>query len=64
MVTPDREVRKLMEEYQKTGNLSKAALRSDLDSKTARKYLKSGKLPSQMRVEHTWRTRSDPFEQH
>src|SRR5680860_1637824 len=65
MVTPDRKVRKLMEEYQKTGNRSKAALRSDLDPKTARKYLTSGKLPSQMRVEqHSWRTRSDPFERH
>jgi len=51
MVTPDRKVRKLMEEYQKTGNLSRAALRTDLDPKTARKYLKAGKLPSQMRVE-------------
>jgi hypothetical protein len=64
MMTPDRKVRKLMEEYQKTGNLLKAALRSDLDPKTARKYLKAGKLPSQMRVEHTWRTHPDPFEKH
>jgi len=39
-------------------------MRSDLDRKTARKYLKAGKLPSRMRVEHTWRTRPDPFEQH
>jgi len=64
MVTPDRKVRKLMEEYQKTGKLSKAALRSDLDPKTARKYLKAGKLSSQMRVKHTWQTRLDPFDQH
>ena len=64
MVTPDRKVRKLMEEYQKTGNLWKSALRSDLDPKTARKYLKAGKMPSQMRGEHTWRTHPDPFEQH
>ena len=64
MVTPDRTVRKLMEEYQKTGNLLKAALCSALDRKTARKYLKAGKYPSQMRVEHTWRTHPDPFEQH
>lgn len=64
MMTPDRKVRKLMEEYQKTGNMTKAALRSDLDPKTARKYHKAGKLPSQVQVEHTWRTREDPFEQH
>jgi len=53
-----------MEEYQKTGSVQRAALRSDMDPKTARKYIKAGKLPSQMRVEHTWRTRTDPFEQH
>lgn len=64
MATPDRKVRKLMEEYQKTGNLIKSANRADLDPKTARKYVRAGKLPSQMRVEHTWRTREDPFEEH
>ena len=64
MVTPDRKVRKMMGEYQKTGSVPKAALRSDMDPKTARKYIKEGKLPSQMRMEHTWRTRPDPFERH
>lgn len=53
-----------MGEYQKTGSVQRAALRADMDPKTARKYIKEGKLPSQMRVEHTWRTRSDPFEKH
>jgi len=53
-----------MEEYQKTGKLINAAMRADVDPKTARKYLKIGKMPSQMRVEHTWRTRKDPFENH
>ena len=43
MVTPDRKVRKLMEEYEKTGNLSKAAIRADMDRKTARKYVRSGR---------------------
>jgi len=61
MITPDRKVRKLMSEYQKTGNLSKAALRADVDVKTARKYVKAGRLPSQMKTERTWRTRKDPF---
>jgi transposase InsO family protein len=53
-----------MEEYGKTGVLKTAALRADMDEKTARKYLRAGKLPSQMRVRHTWRTRKDPFEAH
>jgi hypothetical protein len=61
MLTPDRKVRKLMEEYQKTGNLSKSALRADMDPKTARKYLGAGKLPSECRAERYWRTREDPF---
>lgn len=64
MVTPDRKVRKLMEEYQKTGKVSKAALRADMDRRTAQKYLMKGKIPSQMRIEHTWRTRSDAFAEH
>ena len=64
MMTPDRKVRKLMKEYQKTGSVQKAALRSDMDPKTARKYIREGKLPSQMRVEHTWKTRMDPFKEH
>ena len=64
MITPDRKVRKLMEAYQKTGKVSTAALRADVDPKTARKYLRAGVLPSEMRVEHTWRTRPDAFAEH
>jgi hypothetical protein len=30
--------------------------------KTARKYLDSGNMPSEVKKEHTWRTREDPFE--
>jgi transposase len=62
MLTPDRKVRKLMEEYQKTGNLTRSSLRADLDVKTGRKYLRLGKLPSEVRVARYWRTRPDPFE--
>jgi transposase len=64
MVTPDRKVRKLMYEYQRTGKVSTASLRADLDPKTGRKYIKSGRLPSDMNKEHTWRTREDPFDDH
>jgi len=35
-----------------------------MDEKTARKYLYAGKLPSELKTEHTWRTRTDPFEGH
>lgn len=43
--------------------LSIAATKSGMDEKTARKYRDAGRLPSQMKAEHTWRTRPDPFEQ-
>ncbi len=62
MITSDKKVGKLMREYQKTGSISKSALQVDMDRKTARKYLRSGKSPSSMKKDRTWRTRKDPFE--
>ena len=59
----DAQVRKLMEEITKHGNLSRAAMKADMDRKTARGYIESGKLPSQSRGERTYRTRKDPFEE-
>jgi hypothetical protein len=41
--------------------LGAAASKSGMDEKTARKYLRSGKLPSQSKIPHTWKTRKDPF---
>jgi Integrase core domain len=38
-----------------------AAAKSGMDSKTARKYLRDRRLPSEMQQKHTWRTRPDPF---
>jgi hypothetical protein len=32
-----------------------------MDEKTARKYIRTGKLASEIEKEHTWRTREDPF---
>jgi hypothetical protein len=32
-----------------------------MDRETGRKYRKMGKLPSELRTDHDWRTRSDPF---
>ncbi len=39
-----------------------AAAKAGMDVKTARKYLKSAKLPSEDKPDREWRTRSDPFE--
>ena len=62
MLLVDRQVRRLMREYQRHGKVGKAALRSGMDRKTARKYLKKGKLPSELKELRTWRTRPDPYE--
>lgn len=61
MVT-DQQVRQLMKLNQKKQNLSVSAAQSGMSENTARKYLRSGKLPSQCKVERSWRTRQDVFE--
>ncbi len=61
MVT-DNQVRRLTMLLQKDKTLQDAADRTGMDVKTARKYRRSGLLPSQCRPEQTWRTRPDPFE--
>ncbi|MEE4243743.1 MAG: IS21 family transposase [Desulfopila sp.] len=39
-----------------------AAMKAGMDEKTARKYREIGKLPSELKQEHDWRTRKNPFE--
>jgi len=34
-----------------------------MDEKTARKYMRLDRLPSEIKEEHTWQTRKDPFEE-
>jgi transposase len=58
----DAQVRKLMEEKNKHGKIGRAAMMAGMDRKTARGYLRSGKLPSEKKKERAYRTRSDPFE--
>ena len=60
----DAQVRKLMEEMSKHGEIGRAAMKADMDRKTARKYIAAGTLPSAMTEPRDWRTRSDPFEEH
>jgi hypothetical protein len=61
MQSTDRQVRKLMDEYQQHGHVGRAALRAAMDRKTARRYLRAGKLPSELGAPRAWRTRGDPF---
>jgi len=62
MVT-DHQVRILMKMVQTEETKALAAAKAGMDPKTARKYLRSGRLPSQSKREHTWRTRKDPFDE-
>lgn len=50
-----------MEEMQKHGEVGRAARKADMDRKTARKYVKLGKLPSELTKARTYRTRANPF---
>lgn len=61
-MTKDKQVKELFKQMGKTKNLGISAARTGMDEKTARKYLELGKLPSEIKKEHDWRTREDPFE--
>jgi len=61
MVT-NQQVRRLMSLMNQSHTLSTAACKAGMDEKTARKYLRENSLPSQMKTDHNWRTRKDPFE--
>ena len=61
MVT-DKQVRRLTQMVETGKTIKIASLKTGMDEKTARKYLKAGKLPSEVKLEHAWRTRPDPFE--
>lgn len=60
MVT-DRQVRLLMKVLQEEKTLSVASAKAGMDEKTARRYRRLGKTPSEVKREHTWRTRKDSF---
>lgn len=60
MVT-DAQVRKLMDEITKHGDLGKAALRCGMHRNTALRYVQLGVLPTETKSPRSWRTRVDPF---
>ena len=57
----DRQMRRLMSLLQDGQSLQVSADKAGMDRGTARKYRKTGQLPSALRTDHDWRTRSDPF---
>ena len=60
MVT-DLQVSRLFAMQNRFEHLYQAADAAGISRKTVRKYLKSKQLPGQCKVEHTWRTRKNPF---
>ncbi len=62
MVT-DQQVRRLFKLMQKGMDFGTAAAKAGMDEKTARKYRRERKLPSELKKDHFWRTRRDSFEE-
>jgi hypothetical protein len=62
LITTDEQVRRLMKlSREKNLPLVTAAAKAGMGEKAARKYLRYGLLPSQMKEPRDWRTREDPF---
>src|ERR1700730_13768392 len=59
--TTDAQVKELRRWFHQEASLSKAAMKADMDRKTARKYRDSGKLPSELKTPRAYRTRVDPL---
>lgn len=59
MIT-DEQVRKLMK-LREVETIEVAAAKAGMAERTARKYLKCGRLPSEMKGPRAWRTRDNPF---
>jgi hypothetical protein len=60
MVT-DSQVRRLIRLSRMEQDQDIAAARAGMDAKTARKYLRGARLPSELRPDRPWRTREDGF---
>jgi len=56
----DAQVKELRKWLNQEASLKKAAMKTGMDRKSARKY-REGKLPSEARAPRTWRTRPDPL---
>jgi transposase len=56
-----QQYRRLMSEYQATGNVTESAMKADVSRPTARKYLEAGESPEELQAKRSWRTRLDPL---
>lgn len=62
MVT-NQQVRYVMNQISMGKTIKMAAMKSGMDRKTARKYIYLKSLPSEIKKDHVWQTRSDPFKE-
>ena len=60
MVT-DEQVKRLWQVLSSGKSLAQSADRANMDEKTARRYRRLGRLPSEVAPERSWRTRQDSF---
>lgn len=59
----DTEVKLFMQYRRKGLTQAQAAARASMSERTARKYERTGQLPSELKRPRTWRTRPNPFEE-
>jgi len=57
----DAQVKELRRNLDRKASLKQAAMKADMDRKTARKYRNLGQLPSDASTARDWRTRPDPL---
>lgn len=60
MLITDQQYQRLMKIYNQSGVLGHAAMKAGVDPKTARRYIRAGQSPQELKPKHTWRTRADP----
>ncbi len=58
----DKQVIKLSIEYKRTGKIEMSSIKAGMNRKTGSKYISLGKLPSELKNPHTWKTKIDVFE--
>jgi len=58
----DEQVIKLSIEYKRTGKIEMSSIKAGTNRKTGSKYIGLGKLPSELKKPHTWKTKVDVFE--
>jgi len=57
----DRQAKVLNREYGKCGNITMSSLKAGMHRDTGSKYIKAGKLPSEIKRQRHWRTHDDEF---